>query len=865
MSGRRGKARASFAAVAAMTASISIGVIGQPAVEAAPGDDAFDVSGLVALNAGGDASVDVVSCSSAGNCSAGGYYRDSNGDYLAFLISQIDGVGSEATPVPGLAALDVGKDSEVGGLSCAADGECSAGGYYLDGNGDRQVFVLSQVDGVWGDASPIASLEALNTKGDADVADVSCAAPGYCVAAGEYESFVGDHAYVVTQVDGEWGTAIDVPGLPALDEGDNSDVGAVSCASRGHCSVAGYYQEGDDDYQVFVASLVDGVWGSAVQLPGLDTLNTGGDAEVYSISCSAPGECTAVGYYSEASGHDQGLVASQVDGVWEAATPVPGLEALNVGGDAIVNSVSCSAPGYCSAGGYYSDADGDQGFVVTQTGGIWGTATPVPGLKALNTNDGADVEAVECVSPGNCVAGGYYEDVDLGYFGFSTTQTDGTWSDAIRIPGLPTLAADNDAEMHAISCGSDGTCLGGGYYTSATDPDYVDQAYLFEFPIVPGGTLQPVPPARLVESRVGEKTDDGESEGFGRVAAGSSTRFVVAGRGGVPEGADAAMLNVTAVFPDGDGFLTVWSCEGDVPVASSVNYFAGGVFPNAVLTELNDAGEACVYSLAATDLIVDVNGYVPIGGSPGSVAPARLVESRIGEETDDGESQGFGQVDADSIVRFDVAGRLGVPDDADAAMLNVTAVFPAGDGFLTVWSCEGDVPVASSVNYSAGGVFPNAVLTELNDDGEACVYSLAATDLIVDVNSYVPVAASPVPVLPARLVESRVGEETDDGESEGFGRVAAGSTTRFVVAGRGGVPEGADAAMLNVTAVFPDGDGFLTVWSCEGDVPVASSVNYFAGGVFPNAVLTELNDAGEACVYSLAATDLIVDVNAYTD
>lgn len=121
------------------------------------------------------------------------------------------------------------------------------------------------------------------------------------------------------------------------------------------------------------------------------------------------------------------------------------------------------------------------------------------------------------------------------------------------------------------------------------------------------------------------------------------------------------------------------------------------------------------------------------------------------------------------------------------------------------------------------------------------------------------------PVLPARLVESRPGEETIDGEFEGFGQVAAGSVTRFDVAGRGGVPDGAEAVMLNVTAVFPDAPGFLTVWSCDGDVPVASSVNYAAGDVAPNAVSTALNDDGEACIYSLSATDLIVDVNASTD
>ena len=49
--------------------------------------------------------------------------------------------------------------------------------------------------------------------------------------------------------------------------------------------------------------------------------------------------------------------------------------------------MSCAAPGECAASGYYTDADGVQGFVVTQTEGVWGDALPVPGLKALNVGD----------------------------------------------------------------------------------------------------------------------------------------------------------------------------------------------------------------------------------------------------------------------------------------------------------------------------------------------------------------------------------------------------------------------------------------------------------------------------------------------
>jgi hypothetical protein len=41
-----------------------------------------------ALNRGGNAGVSSVSCASAGNCSAGGFYKDSSGHQQAFVVSQ---------------------------------------------------------------------------------------------------------------------------------------------------------------------------------------------------------------------------------------------------------------------------------------------------------------------------------------------------------------------------------------------------------------------------------------------------------------------------------------------------------------------------------------------------------------------------------------------------------------------------------------------------------------------------------------------------------------------------------------------------------------------------------------------------------
>lgn len=70
------------------------------------------------------------------------------------------------------------------------------------------------------------------------------------------------------------------------------------------------------------------------------------------------------------------------------------------------------------------------------------------------------------------------------------------------------------------------------------------------------------------------------------------------------------MLNVTAVLPQGPGFLTVYPCGSLRPLASKVNYFAGQVVPNAVLAKIGTDGKVCIFTLAATHILVDVNGFV---------------------------------------------------------------------------------------------------------------------------------------------------------------------------------------------------------------------------------------------------------------
>ena len=200
--------------------------------------------------------------------------------------------------------------------------------------------------------------------------------------------------------------------------------------------------------------------GLAVAIPGLKALNTNNLADVRSVSCGAPGECFATGYYSDADGF-QGFVVSQTAGVWGSTVAIPGLNALNTNNNAFGNSVSCAAPGECSATGYYRDTDGRQGFVVSQTAGVWGSAVAIPGLKALNTNNLADVRSVSCAAPGECSATGFYHDTDGGQ-GFVVSQTAGVWGSAVAVPGLKALDTNNGAEGVSVSCAAPGECSATG-------------------------------------------------------------------------------------------------------------------------------------------------------------------------------------------------------------------------------------------------------------------------------------------------------------------------------------------------------------------------------------------------------------------
>jgi hypothetical protein len=430
---------------------------------------AKEVPGTAALNKGGVAEISSVSCASAGNCSAGGFYADASPHIQAFVVGEAKGTWGRGEQVPGTAALNKDGFAAISSVSCTSAGNCSAGGSYRDTSGRLQVFVVSEAKGTWGRAEQVPGTAGLNKGGEAEISSVSCASAGNCSAGGFYAD-ASSHlqAFVVSEAKGTWGRAEQVPGTAALNKGGEAEISSVSCASKGNCSAGGSYTDASRHSQVFVVGEAKGTWGRAEQVPGTAALNKHGDAGLSSVSCASAGNCSAGGFYAEARLRRQVFVVGEAKGAWGRAEQVPGTGALNKR-LALISSVSCASAGNCSAGGSYADASGRrQAFVVSEAKGTWERAEQVPGTAVLNKGGDALILSVSCASAGNCNAGGFYADASSHIQAFVVSEAKGTWERAEQVPGTAALNKGGDARILSVSCSTAGNCSAGGMYTDAS-------------------------------------------------------------------------------------------------------------------------------------------------------------------------------------------------------------------------------------------------------------------------------------------------------------------------------------------------------------------------------------------------------------
>jgi hypothetical protein len=373
-----------------------------------------------------------------------------------------------------------------------------------------------------------------------------------------------------------------------------------------------------------------------------------------------------------------------------------------------------------------------------------------------------------------------------------------------------------------------------------------------------------VTPARVADTRTSSP-----------LAGGATLNVqVTGGTSGVPTGAVAAVLNVTAVNPTAAGFLTVFPEGTTMPTVSNLNFAAGTIVPNLVTVGLSATGMVSIYlNTGSTDVVVDVEGYyatpVTTSGLFNPLSPSRAFGSLT-----IGGAIGAGQTQAVTVAGTSATD--GVPASASAVVLNVTAAHATLPSFLTVFPAGVSMPTASNLNFGAQAplqAIANRVTVGVGTGGQIDVYNLTGTvNVDVDVDGYYSgtggVGSPFVAITPIRVADTRTATKVGTENAIPAPPPQAAATETFTLA-TPDIPANAAGVAMNLTAVPGNKPGYLTSYpSSDTTPPVASDVNWTASEspAVPNFTIADTVGTGLAQTVEVAnsyfTTGATVDVIA---
>lgn len=395
-------------------------------------------------------------------------------------------------------------------------------------------------------------------------------------------------------------------------------------------------------------------------------------------------------------------------------------------------------------------------------------------------------------------------------------------------------------------------------------------AFTLNITVEPVGSalFNAVTPSRLLDSRSGVGLS-------GAWSAGQTRRLNVTGVAGIPPDATAVAVNLTAIGGTASGYVSAWPAGQTRPSASILNWAKGGVVPNSTVLKVGTGGAIDIYNSAgSTNFTLDVSGYFGSSGQGMTVrSPARILDSR--------KSIGLtGAWSAAQTRNLGVAGLAGVPPDASAVVLNLTATSGTASSYATAWPAGSARPTASNLNWRTGQAVANLAIVPLGSGGQISLYNrTGSVHLIADVTGYISPSSTGrfVALKPTRLVDTR----TDCIECETLpAPLVAGDTCDLQVAtgtplnrlgcsypGVGGAPISAAGLFGNVTAIRPTSNTYLVVFPPAGTAapPASSTLNIASGDVRANGYVSALgyNDIDQAIGYSPYAKKQLRVFNKY--
>ena len=333
--------------------------------------------------------LEAVTCTSAANCWAAGYYF--NGSNVAqTLVEHWDGISwSIVTSNNSNAA----QNNYLFGVTCTSAANCWAVGYFFNGSSTQAL--IERWDGTaWAIATSPSTANRLF--------GVTCTSASQCWAVGDY--FPSGHAQTLIEL---WnGTSWAIVPSPNTNSAQDNTLYSVSCSSDTYCWAVGSYDPGGDSS----LSLIEN-WNGLTVCPAcpmwvIVSSPNNGPTYLNDVTCTSDGNCWAVGYYfdNETTFRYYSLIEQLNGPSWAIVTssnrPSPNNNYLY--------GVTCASASECWAVGYSGYFQNGINYAQTLTEKYAPTIPPLTsiGSRKIHGSTAFDVDllnaspGIECRNPG---------------------------------------------------------------------------------------------------------------------------------------------------------------------------------------------------------------------------------------------------------------------------------------------------------------------------------------------------------------------------------------------------------------------------------------------------------------------------------
>ena len=312
-----------------------------------------------------------------------------------------------------------------------------------------------------------------------------------------------------------------------------------------------------------------------------------------------------------------------------------------------------------------------------------------------------------------------------------------------------------------------------------------------------------------------------------------------------------ATVRWSAPASDGGGGIsgyTITASPAITPVTVS------GTSRSAVVTGLTN-DRSYTFSVAATNTAGTGGATAAAAVTPSArVLFHPLPPTRILDTHRTGGAIGTGKTRAVRVVGVGGVPASGVVDVA----LNVVSVDSTATSYLVVRPHGGPRPASAQLSWVKGDRVNTLVWVKVGPDGTVDVTNArGSTQVLVDVEGYYTSAATTGDVMtatsPTKLYDSRWSHHP----------VAGGAVQTVRVVGRAGVPSGATAAVVQLTAIGPHTRDYVRAWSAGAARP--KSVGLYAPRAATTAatVIVPLTASGAITLSPIYATHLAVSLEGW--